>query len=651
MSRFLQNLAIGIKLKIAYALFLLPIAFLFYVMVEKADSQVDLTRKEMAGTRYITAVRAAQDALVRAGAIPAGLGSRIEEAERQSGGAFGSAELARKATAALGGKDAAAAGAALHDLIGKAADGSGLTLDPDLDSYYVQDVVTTKIPDVVDRLAGILAIAAADRGKTTLSADERATFLVAEGGLAPVLDGLGGSLDAAFGGNTGITRAALGGPGKAALDAARGALKLLRDMTLEGARADTPAAAARPAFDALSALGAASATELDRLLQGRIDRINGELRRDIVTALVLFALGLGFVLLGVERGAVAPLVQLTATLRRLAEGDLECPIAWLERGDEVGGIARTAQAFKDNLGRTRALEAEQARLEAQAEEDRRRTLQSLAGDFDASVQGIISVVSESSSQLERNAVELTDATSHAKDQASVVTLASGQMLANVETVASATEELSNSIHEITARVAQSTRVTSDAVQEIQRTDSVVQGLADGAEKIGQVVRLISDIADQTNLLALNATIEAARAGEAGKGFAVVASEVKSLAAQTGRATDEIAAQVGEIQSATTGAVAAIRSIGGTIDRINEIITSIAAAIEEQGAATQEIARNVHEAADTTREVSRNISDVSDTAEASRRMARDVLDSSSLLAGQSQRLKSEVATFLGRVRTG
>ena len=180
----------------------------------------------------------------------------------------------------------------------------------------------------------------------------------------------------------------------------------------------------------------------------------------------------------------------------------------------------------------------------------------------------------------------------------------------MQTVASAAEELSASISEIARQVAQSSEIADQAVQDANRTDSIVKTLADGAQKIGDVVGLISTIAGQTNLLALNATIEAARAGDAGKGFAVVASEVKSLANQTAKATEDISQQVAQIQVATKEAVTAIEAISQTIGEVSRIATAIAAAVEEQGAATQEIARNVHEAASGTQQVGTNIAGVS-----------------------------------------
>jgi methyl-accepting chemotaxis protein len=216
-------------------------------------------------------------------------------------------------------------------------------------------------------------------------------------------------------------------------------------------------------------------------------------------------------------------------------------------------------------------------------------------------------------------------------------------------VAAAAEELAASIGEIGRQVTQSSKITGQAVVDAQRTDAIVRALAEGAEKIGHVVGLISTIAGQTNLLALNATIEAARAGDAGKGFAVVASEVKSLANQTAKATEEIGAQIAQIQAATKEAVAAIRNITGTIEQVSAISVSIAAAIEQQDAATAEIARNVQQTAQSAQSVTATISGVSQAANDTGAAAEQVLGAASGLSTQAEQLNDEVHRFVADVR--
>jgi methyl-accepting chemotaxis protein len=280
--------------------------------------------------------------------------------------------------------------------------------------------------------------------------------------------------------------------------------------------------------------------------------------------------------------------------------------------------------------------------------DYRAKLDGLAGAFRDTVGPIVGTVSTTSARLETAAATLSKAAAAAQQRAGAVASASEKASGNVQTVASATEEMSSSVGEIARQVQESSRIAGEAVAQAQKTDVGITKLSQAASRIGDVTQLITSIAEQTNLLALNATIEAARAGEAGKGFAVVAQEVKQLAAQTAKATSEISGQIAEIQAATQESVLAIKEIGGTIGRIAEIATTIAAAVEQQGAATQDIARNVQHAAAGTTEVARNITEVNrETAETGSASA-EMLTSAKSLAGDSGRLKDEMEKFLARI---
>ncbi len=270
-------------------------------------------------------------------------------------------------------------------------------------------------------------------------------------------------------------------------------------------------------------------------------------------------------------------------------------------------------------------------------------------DFDAKSKASLSAVSGAAGQVQTTANTLSGNAQQTSTQSTAVAAASEEASANVQTVASATEELSSSVQEIGRQVSESAKIAGQAVEQANRTNTTVQGLAASAEKIGTVVKLIQDIASQTNLLALNATIEAARAGEAGKGFAVVAAEVKNLANQTAKATEEIGQQIAEIQAATKESVGAIQEIAGTITSINQIATTIAAAVEEQGAATQEIARNVQEAAKGTQEVSSNIGGVNMAAAETGQMATGLLSAAGELTKQSESLRQEVEGFFTTIR--
>ncbi len=369
--------------------------------------------------------------------------------------------------------------------------------------------------------------------------------------------------------------------------------------------------------------------------------------RSIMVVLALLVIGGLFFLLG--RSVVNPITAMTMAMRKIAEGDTATSIPALDRGDEVGAIAQSVKVFRDNMVEAGRLRGEQDVLKSQADSERKVLLARTADEFERGVRASLDSLSGAASDMQATSRSMSSTAIEASRQATSVAAVAEQASVNVQTVAAATEELSSSVSEIGRQVTQSTEIAGQAVAEANRTNVTVQGLSAAAQKIGDVVKLISDIASQTNLLALNATIEAARAGEAGRGFAVVANEVKSLASQTAKATDEISAQVGAMQDATTEAVQAIEGIGRTIGAINEITSAISIAVEQQGTATQEIARNVQEAALGTGQVSSNIAAVNHAAEKTGNASNGVLASAEQLSSQAAKLRADVDRFLANIR--
>jgi methyl-accepting chemotaxis protein len=261
------------------------------------------------------------------------------------------------------------------------------------------------------------------------------------------------------------------------------------------------------------------------------------------------------------------------------------------------------------------------------------------------VSDVLDIVASASAKLKASAEAIIGSVGETASQSTAVAATSEEVTASIQTVATAAEELVNSVDKISRQVTESTLVSGEAVHKTEGTYEVVQDLIEAARKIGDVVKLISDIASQANLLALNATIEAARAGEAGRSFAVVASEVKNLAKQTAKATEDIAAQVNNIQRATNDTVGAIKGVGGTINKLSTIATSISSAVEEQGAATGEISRNVQEAANRTQEVTGNINKVSANASESGTSASQVRDAADGLAEEVEKMRIQIGEFI------
>jgi methyl-accepting chemotaxis protein len=426
-------------------------------------------------------------------------------------------------------------------------------------------------------------------------------------------------------------------------------LKATAELTPElrelDGKIDEQAAALAAAMHEIRDLEVAEADESDVVFDAR--GAEGALHSLILSGIaVLLALAIAFLL---ARAIVRPVKAMTATMDRLSRGDMSAEIPGTRRKDEIGEMSHAVRIFKDSMVEAERLREEQERQKAETAAQRKVDMARLADQFEQAVGSIVKTVASAATELRASAQSMSSTAEETNKQAQAVASASNEAAASVQTVAAAAEELSSSVDEIARQITQSNDVASKAVRQAETSNSEMAGLATAAQKIGDVVRLIEEIASQTNLLALNATIEAARAGEAGKGFAVVASEVKTLATQTGKATEEISGQIAAVQAATQNSVSAINGIGETIRTISTISGTIAAAVEEQTAATREIARNVQQAAQGTSEVTENIVSVSQAANDTGAAAGQVLGSAEELSHQAELLRGELSRFIEVVR--
>lgn len=353
-------------------------------------------------------------------------------------------------------------------------------------------------------------------------------------------------------------------------------------------------------------------------------------------------------MLAVSRRVITPLHRIRDAMLKVAGGDLGVDSGYLDREDEIGSLAGALETFKQQAIDKLKIEEQERERNAGAAA-RQRAMEAYVGEFEGVVRKSLGELSEASGEMRKTSGDLSAVSRQTNERVEIAGRASNEASTSVESVAAAAEELSASINDISQQAAHAAGIASRAVNQARETDGTVQGLAQSAGRIGEVVGLINTIAAQTNLLALNATIEAARAGEAGRGFAVVASEVKSLASQTAKATEEISEQIADIQRVAGDAINAIQAIGGIIGEVNEVATAIAAAVQEQGAATQEITRSTQYAAQGTKNVSDNITGVKTDADTAAGAADNVKQASETLETQSRQLGQQVSDFLGKIR--
>jgi methyl-accepting chemotaxis protein len=398
-----------------------------------------------------------------------------------------------------------------------------------------------------------------------------------------------------------------------------------------------------------------SLEEVRQLVEQHNDRA-----KDVAAQTVRNALGfIGFlVLVGLGTGAifsllfanriVRPITRITETMTQLAGGQIDVHVPSRMRTDEIGAMAAALQVFKDNAITAHNLVDEREREQA-VKEERTRRITELCAAHERSITGLLRALNSAATDMRSTSQTMFAIVQETGDQALSAANASMEANTNVQTAAAATEELSVTTADINNRALHSAQIANKAAEETDRAGMVVQELHSTASEIGEVVRMIEEIASQTNLLALNATIEAARAGEAGRGFGVVAGEVKHLAGQTAKATADIASRVAAIQAATEQAVEAIQGVRGTIGEMREISNFVATTMENQSTATSEIAANTSLVASATAKVTANAEGVSNSMESTGSAANQVVEAAVDLNRQAESLRSEISTFLEKIR--
>jgi methyl-accepting chemotaxis protein len=622
MFRFLDvlnaRLSVAARMRVLSVIILVPVCVTGWFLVQTYQATLAFTSSELLGTQALLPIwnmlaSGARDGSASSEDIQAG--RRFAEANPKILEAGRLTELE-----GLRGKALMTAG---HDLIHHLADTSNLTLDPDLDSFYMMYLVTAKLPDVV--MEGYKLRSAAAGTDPDRSAFETAVAELVEAANRSSEGRLHSKPSADF--DQKLATFA---------DAARTFARDQSDGTWAGLIATS------------GELFTSGNTELTALLNARTARTQTAMTLQLLLSVIALAAAVGFSQL-IGTGLTTRLRVLSDLMRRLTRGEEVGIIPYQSDRHETGVIVETLSAFKETRAEAERMRLIQQETEEAAQASRRQAMLALADEFERTLVSVVDQLAVSAQTLAHSASELTaDADTTSRRSAAAANRLEATSM-NVQSVASATEEMSASSQTIASQAHTAAQAADSAAEEANAAMRVVDEMKAAAERIGSAVSLISSVTSQTNLLALNATIEAARAGEAGRGFSVVAAEVKALAAQTARATDEIYLQVKGVQDATAHAAEVMTLVSTGVLRLKEISEGILVSVGQQSAAVSEISQSTQEVATSARDISDTVSELSATASHTGLKAGEALEEIHRLSSQTQGLRVATDGFLVGIR--
>jgi methyl-accepting chemotaxis protein len=637
---------------IAFAM-LLPMGLLTNIFINKNKADIDFSVKEIHGVDYLQTIwpffaKSAQNE-------NSNLGNSFEEIRKNLDKNMNTQEAAQNLVAAQNAQISERLVAA-SALIAKVSDGSNLTLDPDLDSYYIMDVVAFKMPNFQIAANELASLVVKVNNDTNRSFDDGAAIVMAKSRTQTAFDALIGSLDTAINSNADKSLQNNLDSQKQALISKMEVLKIASSKTLANIGTGAVVNNAQEVGAAIIAtqkegdkLWHLSSIELKRLLQARVDKKWAELYSNLAIVLGLLIL-CGAIVWLVSRGLSQRISALLIAMQRIRNDELNTEVPFKDDENETGKIAHAIDGFRVGLLETKSLRDQAKHKDEQIRAQSRQTLLAMADGFEAQIMESVESVVTASSQLQSASHSLLNSAHNVSDNANKSSHESQSASESIKTVSYATEELANSINEVSHQAIRAAQIAKTGQDRAVLSSQKVEELMRVATSIGSVVQLITDIASQTNLLALNATIEAARAGEYGKGFSVVASEVKALAEQTSNATDEIRTHIDAINNSTQDAVDSIANVTSAINEINETSAQIAVSIERQQQAINEISNRTAQIS-ISAENNCNVAEfVVEASNKTGETASQSLSAASELANQADKLKQSAGLFLRQIRT-